>query len=316
MIDHDVMERYLSESTLKMTAASKVNLENLLIKFFGLKPSIEFPDLTKKDLIEMYSQLNHTSTNSFITHKSKINDFAKWMYEQGYGSVQLLKDISDLQFSDINHNYLYDIYYFRDLQELWSIMEMVFEDRGSEFDTFRSAAILVWLGIDLNDLPDMLKSDLREDSMTIIHPVTKENISIPNEFGWRDKIFQFLVDYKNANSCDTAKFGGRIVPYVQSQYLFRSYKSAHFTAAQLRNVSSSANRLAKEYKRVFQWNRIYLSGLYYRISQYEKEHGTIKDDMDMLEKFFVCNQKKDIQREVTYARKYNEYQEFKRCLDL
>lgn len=38
MIDHDVMERYLSESTLKMTAASKVNLENLLIKFFGLKP--------------------------------------------------------------------------------------------------------------------------------------------------------------------------------------------------------------------------------------------------------------------------------------
>ena len=59
-----------------------------------------------------------------------------------------------------------------------------------------------------------------------------------------------------------------------------------------------------------------MSGLYYRISQYEKEHGTIKDDMDMLEKFFVCNQKKDIQREVTYARKYNEYQEFKRCLDL
>lgn len=193
---------------------------------------------------------------------------------------------------------------------------MVFEDRGSEFDTFRSAAILVWLGIDLTDLPDMLKSDLREDSMTIIHPVTKENVSIPNEFGWRDKIFQFLVDYKNANSCDTAKFGGRTVPYVQSQYLFRSYKSAHFTSAQLRNVSSSANRLAKEYKRVFQWNRIYLSGLYYRISQYEKEHGTIKDDMDMLEKFFVCNQKKDIQREVTYARKYNEYQEFKRCLDL
>lgn len=37
---------------------------------------------------------------------------------------------------------------------------------------------------------------------------------------------------------------------------------------------------------------------------------------NLLIKFFVCNQKKDIQREVTYARKYNEYQEFKRCLDL
>ena len=100
-----------------------------MIKFFGLKPSIEFPDLTKKDLIEMYSQLNHTSTNSFITHKSKINDFAKWMYEQGYGSVQLLKDISDLQFSDINHNYLF-------------IISVIYKNYGASWKWFLKIEVL------------------------------------------------------------------------------------------------------------------------------------------------------------------------------
>ena len=70
MIEQAVMDKYIEESTIKMTAASKINLENLLIKFFGLKPSVRFSDLTKTDLIEMYSELKQTSTSSFITHKS------------------------------------------------------------------------------------------------------------------------------------------------------------------------------------------------------------------------------------------------------
>lgn len=37
MIEQAVMDKYIEESTIKMTAASKINLENLLIKFFGLK---------------------------------------------------------------------------------------------------------------------------------------------------------------------------------------------------------------------------------------------------------------------------------------
>lgn len=311
MIEQSVMDRYIAESSLNMTEMSRINFENLLIRFFNLKPSVNFADLRKADLIEMYSKLNQHSINGFITHKSKINDFAKWMYEQGYGSAELLHDISDLKYSDINHDYLYDIYYFRDIEELWSAMSLILEDRGTEFDTFKAAALIVWMGIDLNDLPDILKTDLDESNQSIIHPVTKESIEIP-PVDLHDQIFYFLVNYRNAVSCDTKKFGGGVLPYVQSKYLLRSYKNAYLTVAQLRKTSDPVNQIAKEkeVQRIFQWNKIYLSGLYYRIYQYEQQHGSIEHDMDMLNQFFVCNQKQTAQKEISFARKYKEYQTF------
>lgn len=311
MIEQSVMDRYIAESSLKMTETSRVNFENLLTRFFNLKPSVDFANLRKSDLIEMYSKLNQHSINGFITHKSKINDFAKWMYEQGYGSAELLKDISELKYSDINHDYLYDIYYFRDIEELWDSMSLIFEDRGTEFDTFKAAAIIAWLGIDLDDMPDILKTDLDESSQTIIHPVTREKVEIP-PVDLHDKIFSFLVSYRDADSCDTKKFGGRVLPYAQSKYLLRSYKNAHLTVVQLRKTSDPVNQLAKdeESQKVFQWNKIYLSGLYYRINQYEQQHGLIENNTDMLGKFFVCNQKKTAQKEISFARKYKEYQAF------
>ena len=81
---------------------------------------------------------------------------------------------------------------------------------------------------------------------------------------------------------------------------------------QLRKTSDPVNQLAKdqESQRVFQWNKIYLSGLYYRINQYEKQHGSIENDMSMLNEFFTCNQKKEVQKEISFARKYKEYQAF------
>lgn len=311
MIEQSVMDRYIAESSLKMTEMSRINFENLLTRFFNLKPSVEFADLRKADLIEMYSQLNQHSIGGFTTHKSKVNDFAKWMYEQGYGSAELLRDISDLKYSDINHDYLYDIYYFRDVEELWNSMSLIFEDRGTEFDTFKAAAIMVWLGIDLNDLPDILKIDIDESSQSIIHPVTRQKVELP-PVDLRDKIFSFLVSYRDADSCDTRKFGGRVLPYMQSKYLLRSYKNAHLTVIQLRKTSDPVNQLAKdqESQRVFQWNKIYLSGLYYRINQYEKQHGSIENDMSMLNEFFTCNQKKEVQKEISFTRKYKEYQAF------
>lgn len=314
MIDQSVIDRYVEESSLNMKEDSKINSQNMLTKFFSLT-TVEFSDLTKADLIEMYSKLHQTATSSFESHRSKIRDFAKWMYEQGYGTAQLVNDIIDIQFTDINRFYLYDLYYFRSIEELWDTMDSIFEDHGSEFDTFRSAALLVWLGIEIDDLPDMLKTDLDEEDMTIIHPRTKEKIEIP-PVDFRSRIFGFLIDYRDATKYDSKKFGGRLLNYMKSSYLFRSYKNAQFTVKQIRNLSYSANKLAQKYQRAFQWDRIYLSGLYYRINEYEKEFGTIRDDLAILEKFFVCNQKGKNQRKLVLLKKYNEYQEFKNHVNL
>jgi len=306
MIEKTVMDQYIQESTLRMNEKSKRQIEVFLTKFFDLKPDVSYNDLTKQDLIDMFSQLVIISANSFFTYKSKINDFMKWMYEQGYGSEQIIRNLSEIQFTDINRSGFYNTYYFRDYNDLFNTIDEVFSDRGTEFDTFKCAAILVWFGIKINDIPSILKKDLDEYEGTIIHPVTKEKIKLP------DNAVYLLSNYRDAETHDSQKFGGRTVAYVDSQYLFRSYKNACFTTKQINHISISANDVAKDFGKVFQWNRIYLSGLYNRIYQYEQKHGEIgRTNFKVLKQFFIGDDELTIQRKTDLSRKYEEYQEFK-----
>ena len=306
MIEKSVMDRYIEESTLKMNECSKRQIEVFLTKFFSFKEDVEYNDLTKQDLIDMFSELTLMSANSFYTYKSKINDFMKWMKEQGYGSEQVLKNLSDVQFTDINRSGFYNTYYFRDYDDLFNTIDVVFKQRGTEFDTFKSAALLVWFGIDIKDVPQILKNDLDEDEGTIIHPGTKEKIKLPANAVY------LLARYRDAQTYDSRKFGGRALTYVDSQYLFRSYKNAYFTTKQINYFSISANNVAEEFGKIFQWNKIYLSGIYNRIYEYELQHGNIgRTNYDVLKTFFVGDDKMTKQRKTDLSRKYEEYQEFK-----
>lgn len=308
MVEQQVIEAYLDESTFNMTQSSRYNLKQILLKFLNLQPCIPFDKLRQEDFLEKYSHLLLISMNSFYTHKSKINDFARWMYENEMCSQQVLSDLSKVKYEDIDRSEFYKTFYFRDITDLYSTMEDVFSDRGSEFDTFRTAALLVWFGIQVNDLPLILKTDLDEEFRTILHPITKQKISLECEI---ESVFYFILRYKNADSCDTRKFGGRTLPYPQTHFLLRSYKNAQFTAAQLNNLSATANRIAEDFGKIFQWKRIYLSGLYYRIYQYEESYGDIYNDFDMLKFFFDCKGEITSQLKQVVTRKYREYLEFR-----
>ena len=160
MVNNLVMDRYVEESSLKMNEKSKQHIRTLLTKFFGMKPDVAYNDLTRQDLIEMLSAFNATSIITFNSEKSKMNDFMKWMVEEGYGTDEPLKILGDITFFDLDRSHLYDRYYFRDYEELHNTMDEAFSERGSEFDTFRSAAVLVWFGIEIKYLSNMPESAL------------------------------------------------------------------------------------------------------------------------------------------------------------
>lgn len=311
MLDANIIEKYLAESSLNMSPETIRNTRNMLLNFFCKKDVFEFSDLTKDDLIEIYSSMSLMSINSFITTKSKVMDFAKWMFECGECTKEVLMIFSDIQYSDIDRLAYYSTYYFRDIADLYNILDEIFSERGSEFDTFKAAAILVWNGIDIKLTPDILKEDLDVSNRTVIHPLSKEKIVLESD---PMMPIYFLEQYRDAESYDTKKFGGSTLQYVKSKYLLRSYKNAHFTPSQIVNISSSANRVAKDSGKIFQWNRIYLSGLYYRINQYEKSNHEIGEDIEMLAKFFEFNQELTPMRKLTLTRKYAEYQEFKKTV--
>ena len=302
MVNNLVMDRYVEESSLKMNEKSKQHIRTLLTKFFGMKPDVAYNDLTRQDLIEMLSAFNATSIITFNSEKSKMNDFMKWMVEEGYGTDEPLKILVDL-----DRSHLYDRYYFRDYEELHNTMDEAFSERGSEFDTFRSAAVLVWFGIEIKYLSNILKEDIYEDKGYVVHPETKEKIMLP------PLAMYVLINYRDSDTYDSSKFGGSVMTYAKSKFLFRSYKNAQFTTAQITNISSSANRAAEEIGKTFQWNKIYLNGIYNRMYQYEQEHGDLsRSDFDKLKVFFgKPDLKPTSQHKMDMARKFEEYQEFK-----
>lgn len=307
MIDPVLLEQYLDESSIMMNDDSRQNLQNFLVRFFNQKPEIEFTSLVRQDFIDMFSQLKILSTVSFESYKSKVGDFLKWMYENGHSTDQQLKEIRNVGYTDLDRTDYFDTHYFRDFDDLYDTMDKAFDGRGTEFDTFRAAAILVWYGIELKYLPDILKKDVLDNEDSIIHPVTKE------KFLLSPLASDFLIKYRDSDSYDSNKFGGTVMVYATSQYLFRSYKNAYLTFAQLSNMSNTANRVAEEIGKVFNWKTIYLSGIYYRINQYEQEHGEIgRYNYDVLTRLFqkdgenlTPNRKRNI------SQKYDEYLEFK-----
>ncbi len=307
MVDNLVMDRYVEESSLKMNEKSKQHIRTLLTKFFGMKPDVAYNDLTRQDLIEMLSAFNATSIITFNSEKSKMNDFMKWMVEEGYGTDEPLKILGDITFFDLDRSHLYDRYYFRDYEELHNTMDEAFSERGSEFDTFRSAAVLVWFGIEIKYLSNILKEDIYEDEGYVVHPETKRKIMLP------PLAMYVLINYRDSDTYDSSKFGGSVMTYAKSKFLFRSYKNAQFTTAQITNISSSANRAAEEIGKTFQWNKIYLNGIYNRMYQYEQEHGDLsRSDFDKLKVFFgKPDLKPTSQHKMDMARKFEEYQEFK-----
>lgn len=311
MVDQSIIDKYIEESTFNMASLSKRKAKNVITSFLSLKPEVKFSDLTRDDLIEMFSMLALISQNSFHNRKSEIKDFAKWMKENEYATDEIIYNISSIQYSDIDRTPYFEKYYFKDLTDLYDAMEEVFSERGSEFDTFRVTAILVWCGLEVKDICEILKSDVDEDEMKIICAKSDKTIHFSDEI---EHIWKFIVDYRDSDSYDSRKLGGRTLKYMNSKYLLRSYKSAHYTVPLLSNLAITANRVAKkrEDEKLFQLNRISLSGLYYRIYQHENENGKIdKTDLNTLQLFFRVSGALTAQKKLELTRKYNEYREFR-----
>lgn len=309
MLDLALIENYISDTFLNNSDNNKYKQEtfNIINRFFNMT-DVAYDDLTRQDMLDIYSQLAIMKMNVFQSHKSKISDFMKWMYETGNGSIKPLEEIREIFFENVDRTAFYDTYYFENLADLNGLMEDVFGKDVCDFSTFRCAALLVWHGIPVKHLPDILKSDFKDDG-TITDPFTGEVFHIS------PMVIPYLRNYRDADTFDSGKFGGMTVPYKQTQYLFRTYKSAHMTDKQLINTSSNAIKAAAETGRIFQWERIYDSGLYYRVHEYEKLHGNVsRNDYELLRELFKMDHIDLTKQRQRYylSQKFDEYQEFKR----
>lgn len=309
MLDLALIEKYISETFLNNPDNNKYKREafNNVSRFFGMT-EIAYDELTRQEILKIYSKLGFMKIKSFQSNKSRVSDFMRWMYETGNGSIKPLEEMREVYFENVDRQYFYDAYYFDNLDDLNDLMETVFGKEVCDFSTFRCAALLVWHGIPVKHLPDILKSDMHNDG-SVLDPVTREMVHLS------PKIVPYLIHYRDADTFASGKFGGMTVPYKETQYLFRTYKTAHMTDKQLINTSSNAIKTAADTGRIFQWERIYDSGIYYRVHEYEKQNGNIsRNDYELLRDLFKMDHIDLTKQRQRYylSQKFDEYQEFKR----
>lgn len=309
MLDLALIEKYISETFLNNPDNNKYKREafNNVSRFFGMT-EIAYDELTRQEILKIYSKLGFMKIKSFQSNKSRVSDFMRWMYETGNGSIKPLEEMREVYFENVDRQYFYDAYYFDNLDDLNDLMETVFGKEVCDFSTFRCAALLVWHGIPVKHLPDILKSDMHNDG-SVLDPVTGEMVHLS------PKIVPYLIHYRDADTFASGKFGGMTVPYKETQYLFRTYKTAHMTDKQLINTSSNAIKAAADTGRIFQWERIYDSGIYYRVHEYEKQNGNIsRNDYELLRDLFKMDHIDLTKQRQRYylSQKFDEYQEFKR----
>lgn len=308
MIEKTVIENYINDSSLRMNLKSKKAATLMLTDFFAQKEFDKFRDLTKADFIEMYSALNMVEATSFITHRSKIADFATWMFEQGMGTKEQSEQILSIDYSDLNADELYDECYFSDCEDLFETLSVVFENCAQDFDTFKASAILRWMGFETKEIIQLQKTNLHEHDNCIIHPITNKVFVVPKP----NDILTFLTKYRDADSFESIKMGGKTFEYKESAYLIRNHYDAQFDTTQLSRLTSATKRYAQEYGKKFQWKSIYLSGVYFRIYQYEMEHGSIEHEPEILQSFLYSGSSGITPTLYTLSLKYKAYDKFKR----
>ena len=226
----DIFNQYIEEKTegqIKITAKIYRNFYNRLFSY--ISNNRELDKYQKNDFLKLLQKFNIKTVSNFTVVKSSIRDWIAWMSQKGLMTEEQVNVFSNIQFSDLEFSSIYDLYYFKNFDELYTVLEQVVElhlqgnEDDGEFDTLRCAIYLSWYGFEVEELVEILKEDVNFIDSTIYKKKNDTFVKI----GY--KAMSYIHEYAKANSYRSRKFGrstGVEMRYKESEYLFRSCKSA------------------------------------------------------------------------------------------
>lgn len=306
MIDMTLIDKYIDESFPDDNVVKREYAKRNILKMLNTKEDVPVEQWTRQDFVNAFSQ-RQVRFSSFAAYKSYFKDYLKWLYENGKDVTDQIKYIETIFPDEIVSDEYISKYYFADLNDLLSQIQDLLCDREEEFYPFICAAILVWYGFDIRSIQSLLKTDVSDDSDYIVDRATGQQVLI-------DKLsINMIREYRDAEVYKTAKMGGKMVHYKFSNYLFRNCFTAQMTDRTFNNMLIPINKLAKEINMQFNWKRIATSGTFYRVYEYEMEHGNLTrysyDELAML--FHKKDAKLTQGTKQGLVKYYDEYLKFK-----
>ena len=264
-------------------------------------------DIDKEYLIKRFTALNFSNIRTFEISKILTHGFLRWLSAENLippEKVQELKEITldDVAWSEDNY-----AYYYRSFDELWETMMQAPRTQENELDDVFTAIMLLWLGISLEALCELEKADVDDVHNIVLHPRTRQQIAVP------PRGMEIIRRYRDAWRCPRSS-SGKV--YCQTQYLMRTPKLAKVRAKDIRNLLNilTLDRMKDAPKR-FVAGKLYLSGLYRRIYEYEQEHGEVSaDDLESAREVFEFPLLTNRDRCRLLREKIKNYQQYKKIM--
>lgn len=315
------IEQFLELKTANQTESSAHtyrNFYNRVEAYFPEGKTME--QLTKDDFIRILSNLNTKAVGNFTVAKSNLKDYVEWMVQQGCMNTNQLYEFSNILYDDLDHSNSFMLYYFKNFNELYSVLEQTIgchlgeNEENGEFDTLRCAVYLSWYGFTLEELTIIKKSDVSFRDCVIYKGLQR----VPIRIG--DNAMSYIRNYAERESYRSRKSGradGVEMRYKNSEFLFRSCKSDRLTVQQINAMTRYTNPYADEVGKRFAFGKINQSGIYYRIYLDEQENGELKkNDYERIARLFGISDT-DLQIQAKKydlsARKYVQYHEYKKA---
>lgn len=278
-------------------------------------------DFNRSDFIVLFYELGCYSPNTYRNKKSIILSYLNQLYEKSLMNkdVYLRQKaiVTELRFEDLNVNTIYDKMYHKNFNGLNEILlntvDLLCDGCIGTFDTLVACSYLAWAGIKLEESVVLNKHDVSVTESKIVCPT---RVVFVNE----ERIMIFLRDYSHSNYYEKrAKGGIAKMNYKDSNFLLRTFKSPCVDVKSIHRIFSKFNSAA-DMSIKFKYDKIYWSGVFYRLHLKEKELGGLppildkKRVSDETKLFYEKMLQEPFNIKTTEAvRKYNEW---KKCFNL
>ena len=202
------------------------------------------------------------SKTQYYCRKNLVCMFYDWLKEQGAVDDELVEKVHSLRLKDIALDYELYHYYFKDLDEVLGFVKRVGAMNGmGDYDdllNLKSLVILIWYGIEFNQVCEIKKSDLNRATQTITYcGQTKQ---------FKKEHFDILCRFADLDAHKGFP-SQKLQLYKKSPYLMRSAIQSQIKPNNMRKALVRFNAVAVSYGKELSTLCLRRNGIFYSVYQ-------------------------------------------------
>lgn len=242
------------------------------------------------------------SKAQFYRKRKLVMMLYSWLFENGRIDLTLYNSVAALRLEDVIRVEELNRYYFQSLDSALGFVSVVARMNNMSPDhdllNVKSLVILLWHGVDLNDITNIKKNDVLFDGVVMRN-------------GDRDRFVQIEAKYTGvlaefaSTEIHNGFPSGKVQEYLPSSYLFRSSRVAQMSANNINCMLRRFNEDAEQYGHTLSVVALKKNGIFCKVYEsQDKERISEK-----LQEILQCNHRAELYEYVHlyqgWERKFN-----------